>query len=175
MSKVKHDARQRYLQQEIENATAVGRVIMLMDACNRFLTEAKEALQRKEKVLFSERVIRAKNIIRELRNSLNLDIDPAMGGNLYRLYTYFLKQLIEANRSRTEAPIDYVIKQITTLNNAWKEVERQGLAKDVKRYEERMGMNDVNIIRRVGPTKQQQVALSQKSGDSLLSTVNVRA
>ncbi|MBN1493666.1 MAG: flagellar export chaperone FliS [Candidatus Omnitrophica bacterium] len=175
MSGVKHDVRQKYLLQEIENASAIGRVIMLIDACNRFLSEAKDALKKKDRVIFNERIIRAKNIIRELRNALNLDLDPAMGGNLYRLYTYFLKQLIEANRSRTDAPIDYVINQMTTLNNAWKQAERQGLGKEVKRYEERMGTNDVNIIRRVTPTMQQKVAMSQKSGNSLLETLNVRA
>jgi flagellar secretion chaperone FliS len=175
MSKVKHDVRQKYLQQEIENASAIGRVIILIDACNRFLNQAKDALNKKERVVFSDNLIRAKNIIRELRNALNLDLDPVMGGNLYRLYTYFLKQLIEANRSRTEGPIDFVLNQMTTLGNAWKEAERQGLGKDVKRYEERMGTNDVSISRRVSSNMQQKLALSQQSGDSLLTTLNVRA
>jgi flagellar protein FliS len=174
MSKVKHDVRQKYLQQEVENASAIGRVIILIDACNRFLNQAKDALNKKERVVFSDKLIRAKNIIRELRNALNLDLNPVMGGNLYRLYTYFLKQLIEANRSRTAEPIDYVLKQMTTFNDAWKEAERQGLGKDVKRYEERMGTNDVNIIHRTAPSMQSKYALSQQSGDSLLSTLNVR-
>ncbi|MFC1809260.1 flagellar export chaperone FliS [Candidatus Omnitrophota bacterium] len=174
MSGLNQDVKQKYLLQEIESASAIGRVIMLFDACLRFLNEAKSAIGRQDKGAFQDNLVRAKNIIRELRNSLNLDLDPQLGGNLYRLYTYFLKQLIEANRSKKTGLIDYVIQQMEILNNSWKQAERQGLAKEVKRYEERMGTEDVNIIRRVTPKVKDKVATPQKSGDSLLETLNVR-
>ena len=173
MAAMNNSARQKYLLQQIESASAIGRVVLLYDACIRFLKDAKFALVRNDKALFCEKLIRAKNIIRELRNSLNLDLDPALAGNMYRLYTYFLKQIIDANRTKNTRPLDFVIGQMMKLNQSWKEAEEKGLAKDVKRYEERLGTEDVNIVRRVKP-KMVQAQAERKSGDSLLETLNMK-
>lgn len=174
MPEVNEQVRNKYLLQQIENATPIQRIVMLFDAAIRFLNEAREGItKRKDKVVFCERILRTKDIIRELRNSLNLDIEPTIGGNMYRLYTYFLKRLNDANRTKKTDDIDFVVKQMTVLNNAWKEADRQGLGRDIKRYEERMGTDDVNIIRRVKPTAS-PFAMNQQSGGSLLETLNVR-
>jgi len=176
MAEIHIGARRKYLQHKIESATPLGRVIILYDACIRFMNDAVGNLQarQKQKVEACEKIIRAQNIIRELRNALNLDLDPKTGGNLYRLYTFFLKRLMEANRNKVSEPIEYVIRQMTKLNDSWKEAESKGLGKDIKRYEDRLGTGDVNIIRKVAPTQQRKPAAKKNSGENLLETLNVR-
>lgn len=174
MSNVKAQAQKKYLAEKVENATAIGRIVILLDACIRFLNEAKSSLAQNDKTLFCAKIIRAKNIVRELRNALNLDLEPEIAGNMYRLYTYFLTQLVEANRSKRTEPIDFVLKQLSAMNAAWREADAQGLGREVKRFEDRIGTGDPTIMRRVAPNAHYNRGAEQKSGDTLLETLNVK-
>ncbi len=130
-------AHQNYLKQKIESATPIGRIVIMCEACIKFLNQAKESLKRGDKITFTDKTIKAQNIIREFRNSLNMDVDPKIAGGFYVLYNYMLKSLMKSLRTKTYEGIDEVIGMVARLNEAWKEADKKGLAKDVKRYEER--------------------------------------
>ena len=121
----------RYLRDKIETATPIGRIIILFEGCEKFLTQSKEALVRGDKVTFVERNIRAQNILRELRNSLNLDVDEKVGGEFYTIYNFMIRQLMKAVRTRNVGPIEQVMKINTQLLSSWKEAEGKGLGKEL--------------------------------------------
>jgi flagellar protein FliS len=136
-----------YLQNKVESASPIGRILLLFEGCFKFIDKSRDALKAGDKVTFVEKNIRAQNIIRELRNSLNLDVDEKIAGGLYSLYNYLLKQLMQSVRTRTIAPLDEVSKHLQTLYESWKKAEAQGLGRDIKRPEERAKSKDLGLTR----------------------------
>jgi len=154
-------ARLQYLRTKVESATPIGRIIILCEACIAFLDQAKKALHGGDKVLFVEKNIRAQNIIREFRNSLNLDYDEKTAAGFYRLYNYMLKQLMQAVRQRVSNPVDTVQGMVQTLLTSWRKAEAQGLGKDVKLAEERKGIQEGSNIRTFKPHVKAYTSLNE--------------
>lgn len=125
------NAHQEYLRRKIETASPIGRIVILFDACLKFLSQAQSAFKANDKVLFVEKTIRAQNIVRELRNSLNMDIDENTACGFYRIYSYLLKEMMNAVREKKVQPLQTVYRLMEKLGNAWKTAEQQGLGKDV--------------------------------------------
>ena len=64
----------------------------------------------------------AREIIRELDRTLNMELGGECAITLRRLYRYFERRLTEGNiRSRREA-IEEVIRHVTVLRDAWAEM-----------------------------------------------------
>ena len=143
-----------YLRNKVENASPIGRIMILMEACFRFMDQSIRALEKGDKVAFVERNIKAQNIIRELRNSLNLEVDEKIAGGFYNLYNFMLKQLMQSVRTKKIEPINNVKKQLDQLYQAWKTAEQKGLGKDIKRAEERT-QKDGSMVRRINGTESQ--------------------
>jgi len=157
---VNNFTRNNYLQNKIESATPIGRILVLFEGCFKFIDKSKEALIAGDKVTFVEKNIRAQNIVRELRNSLNLDIDEKMAGGLYNLYNYLLKQLMQSVRTRTVGPLNEVRGHMDSLYKSWKQAEEQGLGKDIKRTEERKNVEQGGVVRKVRATESQYLKAS---------------
>jgi len=127
----------QYLKNKIESATPIQRVIIMCEACQKFLTQSREALLRGDKLVFVDKNIKAQNIVREFRNSLNLEIDEKIASGFYSLYNFWLKQLMQAVRHRKVDYIDVVASDLKKVTEAWKTADRQGLGKDIPRFEQR--------------------------------------
>ncbi len=130
-------AQNNYLKAKVENSSPIGRVVILFEACEKFMVQAREALVSGNKVVFTDKMIKSQNIVRELRNALNLDVDEKIAGGFYNLYTYVLKQLMNAVRIKNIAPLNAALKITTQLKDAWKEADKKGLGQDVQRVETR--------------------------------------
>lgn len=147
------NAQQEYLRSRIESASPIGRICIMCEAAMRFLNQSIDALKKGEKVVFVEKNIRAQNIIREFRNSLNLEIDEKVAAGFFNLYNYMLKQLMQSVRMKKIEPIENVKKHLQTLYESWKRVEEQGLGKDIVPYERRQGTASPTIMRTSAPNQ----------------------
>ncbi|MFT5048635.1 MAG: flagellar protein FliS [Chlamydiales bacterium] len=110
-----------YRQGSIENAPPIKIIRMLYQGALRFLTEAIAAGA--DSVIFRDRVARTDQIVTELRLALVADADPSLCENLENLYLFVESCLIDAMRNQTTEPLASARKILTTLGEAWKEVE----------------------------------------------------
>jgi flagellar protein FliS len=103
---------------------------MLYDAAIRNLDEALFLLQTNdtgkrdpgkiEKT--GKAVVKTQEIIAELMVSLDFDQGGDIANNLFALYTWFNRELMEANITQDAKRISIVRSHIENLRNAWQEI-----------------------------------------------------
>lgn len=109
----------RYKEQTINTATPEELTLMLYDGCIKFLNIAIIGIDEKNIQLASNNIIKAENIISELRMTLNMDIE--ISNNLAAIYDYLNERLIEANIKKDKEIVGEVKNFITELRDTWKE------------------------------------------------------
>lgn len=123
MSIDRNEASRQYLKMKIESASPIKLVVILYDGGIRFLTKALDELEHKRIMGFSDNIIKAQNVIRELRDSLDMSIDE-IAPQLRSLYVYMLKRLIEASVSKKPEPAQEVLRMLDSLREAWDKVKQ---------------------------------------------------
>lgn len=124
-----HDA---YRQVQIKTANQGKLILMLYDGAIRNLDVALEALphrQRKYDVV-NNALVRAQDIIGELMSSLDFARGGEIARNLFTLYVFMNRQLLEANLRKTDKPIQDVRGMLLELRGAWSQVAGKAAAKD---------------------------------------------
>ncbi|MBX7121611.1 MAG: flagellar export chaperone FliS [Opitutaceae bacterium] len=119
-----------YQAQSILTASPGQLVLMLFDGTLRFLNVAREAFAQEEDSPrrienINTALVRAQNIIIELRATLNLSEGGEYAANLDRLYEYYLRRLIEANIRKQVEPVIEVYQLIQQLRDGWAEMLRK--------------------------------------------------
>jgi len=109
---------QSYKEVDIETASGLKLVVMLYQGAIRFLGIAKEAIRNKKLDVAHNNLLKAQDIVLELISSLNFEAGE-IAQNLYSLYMYINRRLIEANVAKDITIIDEVTKLMTTLKEAW--------------------------------------------------------
>ena len=110
-----------YKEVEIETASGLKLVVMLYTGAIRFLNIAKEGIFTKKLDIANNNIIKAQDIITELMTSLNFEAGE-IAHNLYSLYVYMNRRLLEANIEKNPEIISEVIKLLTILKEAWEEL-----------------------------------------------------
>jgi flagellar secretion chaperone FliS len=110
-----------YKEVEIETASGMRLVVMLYAGAVKFLNTAKEGILHKKLDVANNNIIKAQDIISELMTSLNFDAGE-LANNLYSLYIYMNRRLLEANIEKNTEIINEVIKLLMTLKAAWEEI-----------------------------------------------------
>jgi flagellar protein FliS len=118
-----------YRQTRIKTAGQGQLIIMLYDGAVKNLDFALELLKMKtgkkhdpariEKI--GKAVIKAQEIVTELMVSLDFEKGGEIAKNLFSLYTWFNKELLEANISGDITRIGSVRKMLCDLRGAWVE------------------------------------------------------
>jgi flagellar protein FliS len=119
-----------YKETKIKTAGQGQLIIMLYNTAVRHLDEALFLLQTNdtgkkdpgkiEKV--GKAVVKTQEIISELMVSLDFEQGGEIAANLFSLYTWFNRELMEANISQDAKRISIVRNHIENLRNAWQEV-----------------------------------------------------
>ncbi|WP_303850437.1 flagellar export chaperone FliS [Seleniivibrio woodruffii] len=119
-----------YIKQEVEGATKGKLVLLLYDGAIKFMRIAVKAIDDKNIQDSHNNIMKAQNIIYELMSTLNMDAGD-ISKNLLRLYDFMVWQLIEANREKSKDKVESVIKLMSNLREAWREVvqKEEGTAK----------------------------------------------
>lgn len=111
-----------YKRNQVTAASPKELVVMLYGGCIKFLRLAELGLEENKLDLVNTNLIKAQNIIEELRVTLNMEAGGEVSNQLAALYDYFLSELFQANIHKDKDKIIYVRNQISELLEAWKEI-----------------------------------------------------
>ncbi|MFC2337340.1 MAG: flagellar export chaperone FliS [Negativicutes bacterium] len=111
------NAAEAYKRQQILTATPEALTLMLYNGALRFMTEGREALEKKDFEEANTALQKAQNIITEFRVTLNMEYDIAH--QLMPLYNYVYDRLVEANLKSDVDKIDEAKHIISELRDAW--------------------------------------------------------
>lgn len=110
---------QQYQKQQVNTSPKEKLLIMLYDGAIRFCSQAKTAIEKNNNEEANLMLIKVQNIIEELTNTLNMDYEVAK--QLYSLYDYFNRRIIEANVKKDSAIIEEVQGFLIELRKTWSE------------------------------------------------------
>ena len=112
----------QYKQTQITTANQGKLIVMLYDGAIKFLNIAVDNLNPRTYDVVNNNIIKAQDIITELLLSLNMDEGGEISQNLFNLYMYFKKQLLEANIKKDGEILGQTIKLLKELRDAWDQI-----------------------------------------------------
>ena len=110
-----------YKAAHIETATPERLIVMLYDGALKYLNLAHQSLPNQDFEGLQRNLLKAEAIILELMSVLDMDLGGELAENLYNLYDYMYRQMIQANLKRDPALIEEVIELLDPLRSAWGE------------------------------------------------------
>ncbi|TWT27811.1 flagellar export chaperone FliS [Planomicrobium sp. CPCC 101110] len=111
---------QAYQQNSVLTASPQELTLMLYNGCVKFIKLAKRAMLEKNIEEKNTNIIKAQNIVNELRATLNLDID--ISKNMDQLYEYMYTRLIEANTKNDVEILTEVEGYVREMRETWKQI-----------------------------------------------------
>lgn len=117
---LQNNAFNAYKQNSINTASPGELTLMLYNGCIKFLNKAKKAIEEKNIQERNYNLQKAQAIISELMVTLNMDYE--ISKQIYPLYEYMNRRLIEANIKNDAEIVDEVIGLATEFRDTWKEV-----------------------------------------------------
>lgn len=116
-----------YRETRIRTASQGQLIVMLYDEAVKQLDSALETIAAaKTKPHSIERlnkaVVKTQEIITELMASLDFDVGGEIAKNLFSLYNWFNRELLQANISKDEVRIRAVRDMMNDLRSAWQEI-----------------------------------------------------
>ena len=112
----------QYKETQVSTANQGKLIVMLYDGAIKFMNIAIENMDPKTYDVVNNNIIRAADIITELLVSLNMKEGGEVSSNLFNLYMYFKKRLLQANIEKKSEILQEVIKNMTELRNAWDKI-----------------------------------------------------
>lgn len=119
------NAFQTYRNTQTQTAAPGELVLMLYRGAARFVSSAIAAIEAKDVAAAHTGLIRAQEIISELRATLDVDRGGNISHDLARIYDYLLRRLLEANLRKDAEPAREVLTLLRELLPAWEEAVRQ--------------------------------------------------
>ena len=110
-----------YRRVEIETASPAKLVVMLYNGAIRDSEEARAALAEKDGARAHRHLLRAQDIVTELRSALDMGAGE-ISQNLDRVYDYLYRLLVRANVQKDTAPVEECIAHLRGLRDAWEDV-----------------------------------------------------
>jgi len=126
---------EKYKKMGVETASGGKLILMLYDGAIKFLNQSLEGLKDKKYDVVNNNIIKGQNILTELMLSLNMSVGE-IAENLYSLYDYMNRRLIEANIKKNGEIIKEVLGMLTDLRATWEEaIKRAGSGQKVVKKE----------------------------------------
>ena len=111
----------QYQKNQIETASQEQILIMLYNGAIQFLNIAKKAMEEKDISAIHNNIISAQKIITEFQTTLDMENGGEIAQNLYGLYDYLHKRLVEANIHKNMEALEEVLKHLKDLRDTWLE------------------------------------------------------
>ncbi len=124
-------AQNQYRKTQVATVDRGRLIVLLYEGAVSFLIKAKACLAEGDIPGCASLINRAQDIIDELNASLNMELGGEIASNLRRLYLYMGDRLVRAKIRREDAPLDEVIRILTSLNEAWREALAKPEAQEV--------------------------------------------
>jgi len=117
-----------YKETQIKTATPGQLIIMLYDGAIKNVKIAIEGLAKKSKNLdkISNAIIKAQDIISELMVSLDFENGGDISKNLFSIYIYMNRELLNANIKKETKSLEAVKNMLMELREAWHQIIEKG-------------------------------------------------
>lgn len=115
------NGRDRYLAERVTTATPSQLIKLLLDRLLVELDTAKDHLDQRARPAALPHILRAQDIVAELRNSLRLEVGP-IARQLDDLYAYAFGELVEAHLGGDPKRIDHAVIALAPVREAWTHV-----------------------------------------------------
>jgi len=109
---------ENYKKTQIQTSTQGKLIIMLYDGAIKYLNIAIENVRTRKYDVVNDSILKTQDIITELMLALNMDIKP-LSSNLYMLYDFINRRLIEANIKKNVEIMKQIIEMLLELKIAW--------------------------------------------------------
>lgn len=113
---------ENYLKTQVMSASPNKLIEMLLEGAIKKIRVAKLALETGKLAQMGENLLKAQDIVMELRYSINEEIESPIPQELIQLYEYMYQRLVIANVDRDTKAMDEVQKLLTELLDAWKQI-----------------------------------------------------
>ena len=114
-----HDA---YKNTEVSTADQKKLIILLYDGAIRFMKIAIDNMSPKKYDIVNTNIIKTQDIITELMMALDMNLGGEVASNLFNIYAYIKKRLLEANVEKNSKILLECTKHLTELREAWSQV-----------------------------------------------------
>ena len=112
-----------YKNTEISTADQKKLIVMLYDGAIRFLQVAVDNMRPQNYDMVNTHIIKAQDIITELMLALNMEQGGKIAANLFNIYAYLKKQLLEANITKDPKILMETSSMLQELREAWDKAE----------------------------------------------------
>lgn len=113
---------QKYKNAQYETASPEQLLLMLYSGAIKFAGQARAGLEEKNIEVANSKLKKTQDIINELMVSLDLDQGGEIASNLYSIYEYMNRRLIQANIRKDPGIIDEVVGLLSEIKESWEEV-----------------------------------------------------
>ncbi len=110
-----------YKEVTINTASQGKLILMLFDGAIKRAEEAIRQMEKNNIESVHRNLIRAQEIIAELRSSLKIDIGGELVLNIDRIYEYIYYLLVQGNLKKNITPIRESIEHMKNMRDTWKE------------------------------------------------------
>lgn len=111
---------QQYQRTQTQTASPVELIVMMYGGAIKFLTVAQQRIESGDTEAAHRSLVRAQEIILELMISVDVSVGP-VGRNLFDLYEFMHKHLVEANVKKDAAMVGEVVSLMRELLQAWEQ------------------------------------------------------
>ncbi|EJF02245.1 flagellar export chaperone FliS [Liquorilactobacillus mali] len=118
-------AKDVYLGSQILGASPEKLVIFLYEGAIKSLKRAEFALDNSDNKSAHHELVKAQDIINELKQSINQEVAGELPTNLVSLYDFMLNELVKANLGKDKGTIGPVVDMLSELLESWQEVLAQ--------------------------------------------------
>ena len=123
-----------YKEIQIKTANQIRLIVMLYDGAIRHINLALDAFTEGHKRYdtVNSHVIAAQDILSELMSALDFEKGGVLARNLFSLYSFMTRRLLEGNLQKDTAPLAEVKRLLGELRDAWDEISsRKGLEENI--------------------------------------------
>jgi flagellar protein FliS len=108
-----------YKSMHVETADQGKLILIAYDVAIKHCKISLEQFDDKEKIMDrTKHICRAQDAVTELMGALRMDVGE-IAHNLYRLYDYILRRMVEANIKNDKSKIEEVLAYLVDLRGAW--------------------------------------------------------
>jgi len=115
----------QYKKSSIQTASQGKLILMMYEGAIKFITIAIEHMPVKKYDVVNTNIIKSQDIITELMLALNMEVGGEIAKNLYSLYDYMNRRLVESNIKKNPETAKEVLKMLMELKEAWELVVKK--------------------------------------------------
>ena len=112
-----------YLANEVMQASPKRLIELLLEGCIKNLKLAVIAIDKEDVNLAHNKLVRAQDIISELRYSINEEVGGEVAQQFVQLYEYINNQLLLANLKKDKVIVEKIEGMVEELLATWKQME----------------------------------------------------